>query len=235
MKNPFYAWLTPILAVGVTLLGFLILKPEEPTALYWINLVYSIGLVVLFFIWLKWGRWGSRSVDEQTLYFRVFLGVGTLYYIVAAVVWMLFFLLWSTETGQRLLTIHFGLSKLLAALPEPSVNIYLLGILLLTVLWIVVASIVGRHDVVYNTRQTALEQATDDVRTFVAELKEKADQQQHPDTLRRWKALIREAESIPPARFGEQKDRLTRKAEELMKATEAEKTPHTDTRENDIH
>jgi hypothetical protein len=223
MKNPFYAWLTPILAVGVTILGFLILKPEEPTAVYWINLIYSLCLVVLFFIWLKWGRWSSRSVDEQTLYFRVFLGVGTLYYIIAAVVWMLFFLLWSTETGQKLLTIHLGLSKLLAALPEPSVNIYLLGILLLTVLWIVIASIVGRHDVVYNTQQTALEQATDDVRAFVAELKEQAEQHQHPDTLRRWKALIREAESVPPARFGEQKDRLTRKAEELMKATDAEK------------
>ncbi|MDY6384920.1 MAG: hypothetical protein SPL26_05245 [Bacteroidales bacterium] len=39
MKNPFYSWLTPVLAVGVTLLGFILLRPENPGTLFWINLV----------------------------------------------------------------------------------------------------------------------------------------------------------------------------------------------------
>lgn len=216
MKNPFYSWLTPVLAVGVTLLGFMLLRPEEPTSLYWINLAYSICLEALFFVWLRWGRINSRSVDEQTIYFRVFLGVGTLYYIIAAVLWMLFFFICGTRTGQRLLAIHFDLPDILATWPEMSIRIYLFGILGLTVLWIVIASIVGRHDVAYNTRLTALENATADVRNVVAELKDMAEKHQTPKTQRAWKLLIMEAESIPPARLASNEERLRAKAEKLI-------------------
>lgn len=216
MKNPFYSWLTPVLAVGVTLLGFMLLRPEDPTSLYWINLAYSICLEVLFFVWLRWGRISSRSVDEQTIYFRVFLGVGTLYYIIAAVLWMVFYFLCGTRTGQQLLAIHFDLPDILATWPEMSIRIYLFGILGLTVLWIVIAAIVGRHDVAYNTRQTALENATSDVRSLVAELKGMAEQHQTPQTKRDWKFLIMEAESIPPARLASNEERLRAKAEKLI-------------------
>ena len=216
MKNPFYSWLTPVLAVGVTLLGFMLLRPEEPTSLYWINLAYSICLEVLFFVWLRWGRIRSRSVDEQTIYFRVFLGVGTLYYIIAAVLWMVFYFLCGTRTGQQLLAIHFDLPDILATWPEMSIRIYLFGILGLTVLWIVIASIVGRHDVAYNTRQTALENATADVRSFVNELKDMAQQHQTQQTKREWKLLIMEAESTPPSQLASNEVRLRAKAEKLI-------------------
>ena len=56
MKNPFYSWLTPLLAVGVTLLGFFLLRPEEPGGLFWINLGYTICLEILFFVWLHWAE-----------------------------------------------------------------------------------------------------------------------------------------------------------------------------------
>ena len=216
MKNPFYSWLTPVLAVGVTLLGFMLLRPEDPTSLYWINLAYSICLEVLFFVWLRWGRISSRSVDEQTIYFRVFLGVGTLYYIIAAVLWMVFYFLCGTRTGQQLLAIHFDLPDILATWPEMSIRIYLFGILGLTVLWIVIASIVGRHDVKYNTMQTALENATEDVRSFVNELKDMAQQHQTQQTKREWKLLIMEAESTPPSQLASNEVRLRAKAEKLI-------------------
>ncbi len=216
MKNPFYSWLTPVLAVGVTLLGFILLRPENPGTLFWINLVYTVCLEVLFFVWLRWGRIRSRSVDEQTIYFRVFLGVGTLYYIIAAVLWMVFYFLCGTRTGQQLLAIHFDLPDILATWPEMSIRIYLFGILGLTVLWIVIASIVGRHDVAYNTRQTALENATADVRSFVNELKDMAQQHQTQQTNREWKLLIMEAESIPPSQLASNEVRLRAKAEKLI-------------------
>lgn len=216
MKNPLYKWLAPVLLIGVTLLGFFLLRPAEPGALFWINLIWLVALEVLFFVWLRWGRLKSRSVDEQTLYFRIFLGIGTLYYIIASVVWMLFFFICGTQTGRTLLCIHFNMPDILSTWPEMSVRIYLFGILALTVLWIVIASIMGRHDVVYNVEQTALENATEDVRGFVAELKALAAEHQTPETEREWRALIRDAESVPPRQLADRMDSFRTRANKLI-------------------
>ena len=54
--NPFYNWLTPVLTLAVTATIFLILMPEEPTSLFWINLCYTLLLETLFFVWLLWGK-----------------------------------------------------------------------------------------------------------------------------------------------------------------------------------
>ena len=216
MKNPFYSFLTPVLAICVTLLGFLLLKPEETTALYWINMAYAVCLEILFFVWLRWGRFEARSVDEQTPYFRIFLGVGTIYYIICSVLWMFYFFICGTKTGQQLMLIHFDLPQILETWPELSIRIYVFGILGLTVAWIVIASIVGRHDAVYNTQQTALENATDDVRNLVAQLKALAEQHQTPETQRAWKTLIRDAESVPPHQLAAKADAFLARAEKLV-------------------
>ena len=216
MKNPFYSFLTPLLAIGVTLLGFFLLKPAEPTALYWINMAWLLALEVLFFVWLRWGRLESRGVDEQTVYFRIFLGVGTLYYIIAAIVWMIFFFICGTQTGRTLLCIHFDLPEILDTWPEMSIRIYLMGILVLTVIWVVFAAIRGRHDVVYNKQQTELENATEDVRDLVAELNSLAAEHSTPETERAWKTLIRDAESVPPRQLASKADSFRARAEKLM-------------------
>lgn len=216
MKNPLYRWLLPVLAIGVTLLGFFLLRPAEPGALFWINLVWLLALEILFFVWLRWGHLKSRSVDEQTVYFRVFLGIGTIYYIIAAIIWMLFFFICGTQTGRTLLCIHFNLPDILDTWPEMSIRIYLFGILALTVIWIVIASVMGRHDVAYNTQQTALENATEDVRNFVSELKSLAAEHQTDESRRDWNALIRDAESIPPHKLAENINSLRQRAEKLI-------------------
>lgn len=216
MKNPFYTILTPILAVGVTLLGFFLLQPAEPTALYWINMVWLIALEVLFFVWLRWGRLSSRFDEEQTVPFRLFLGVMTLYYIIACIVWMIFFFICGTKVGHTLLCIHFDLPDILETWPEMSIRIYLFGILALTVLWIVASSIMGRHDAVYNSQQTALENNTYTQRDFVAELKEQAAEHQTAETKRAWATLIRDAESVPPAQFAAKVDSLRARAQKLL-------------------
>lgn len=197
MKNPFYTILTPILAVGVTLLGFFLLQPAEPTALYWINMMWLIALEVLFFVWLRWGRLSSRFDEEQTVPFRLFLGVMTLYYIIACIVWMIFFFICGTKVGLTL-------------------RIYLFGILALTVLWVVLSSIMGRHDAAYNSQQTALENNTYTQRDFVAELKEQAAEHQTAETKRAWATLIRDAESVPPAQFAAKVDSLRARAQKLL-------------------
>lgn len=217
MNNPFYKWLTPLLAISVTLLGFVLLKPDAPTSLYWINLAWLLALEMLFFVWLRWGRLQSRGVDEQTIYFRVFLGVGTLYYILASIVWMVFFFICGTQTGRTLLCIHFNLPDILDTWPEMSTRIYLFGILALTVIWVVVASIMGRHDVAYNTQQTDLEASTLEVRDLVAEFRALAAEHQTPETQRAWNALIRDAESVPPRQLAAKAESFRLRAEKLLK------------------
>ena len=216
MKNPLYTILTPILTIGVTLLGFFLLKPAEPTSLYWINMAWLIALEVLFFVWLRWGRLSSRFAEEQTVPFRIFLGVMTLYYIIACIVWMVFFFICGTKVGHTLLCIHFNLPDILETWPEMSIRIYLIGILALTVIWIVVSSIMGRHDMVYNAQQTALENNTFTQRNFVSGLKAQAEEHQTAETKRAWATLIRDAESIAPAQFSAHVASLRARAQKLL-------------------
>ncbi|MBP5346225.1 MAG: hypothetical protein J6X31_02285 [Bacteroidales bacterium] len=54
-KNPLYTWLTPVSTGVVTIVCFFLFQPEETTALFWINLVYTLLLEALFFGWLLWG------------------------------------------------------------------------------------------------------------------------------------------------------------------------------------
>lgn len=214
--NLFYSWLTPALAYGVTLLGFVLLKPDSPSAVYWINMVYAFFLEALFFIWLHKGHAEIKEVTNQTPYFKVFLGVCTLYYIGAAVLWMIYYFLCGTELGRRLLCVHFDLPEVLSTFPEMSVRLYLFGILALTVIWIVVASIVGQHDVEYNTQHVQLEQDTEEVRLLGHELRDMAEQYSNPANEREWNRLIREADSILPSQVARERGRIMAKANKLV-------------------
>lgn len=192
MKNPLYTWLTPLLTVLITVLGFVLLRPEETTALYWINMSYILVLEALFFGWFEVGRWKNT----QTNYFSVFLGVHALYYIAASLLWM-------------------GLYSLLLY-RWASLTVYGIGIGVLTVGWLITLSIVGRQDAAYNTQQTRLEEDTQDVRDLVATLRDMYSTHATEATDREWKRLIREAESLPPKQIAAQYDRLMQKAKQLI-------------------
>ena len=117
MKNPLYTWLTPLLTVLITVLGFVLLRPEETTALYWINMSYLIVLETLFFGWFEVGRWKNT----QTNYFSVFWGVHALYYIAGSLLWMgLYSLLlyrWASLTVYGI-----GIGMLTLGWPSPSLS-----------------------------------------------------------------------------------------------------------------
>lgn len=191
-QNPLYTWLTPLLTALLTIAGGLLLMPEEPTALYWVNLVYILLLEGLFFGWFYVGRWRNTQTDR----FSVFLGIHALGYIAVAVLWILVY------------------SLLLA--DHVSLRIYLLIIGLLTVVWLIIMAIIGRQDSAYNSRQTELEDTTQDQRDLVAELRTMAEANTTPDNAQQWKRLIREAESIPPRQLERHRDRLMAKANALI-------------------
>ena len=122
--NPFYTWLPGLMTVVVTILGFLVFAPEEPTALFYVNLVYVVLLEVLFFGWFHMGK--LKSDQAQTPYFKVFVGMHTLGYLVVSLVWMLIYSLLLSE--------------------KVDFKVYLLVIVILSLLWIVLASIIGGQD-----------------------------------------------------------------------------------------
>ena len=81
------------------------------------------------------------------------------------------------------------------------IKVYLLVIGILSLVWIVLASIIGSQDTHYHAQQTQLEDTTMDIRAFRDELKALAQEHAKPETERAWKQLIMEAESVAPKQF----------------------------------
>ena len=192
--NPLYTWLPGLLTIVVTILGFFVFAPEEMGALFYVNLVYAVVLEGLFFGWFHMGK--LKSDAAQTPYFKVFVGMHTLGYIIVSLLWMLVYSLWLSETV--------------------SLKVYVLVIAVLSLIWIVLASIIGRQDTAYHARQTELEGTTMDIRAFRDELKALAEEHATPATERAWKQLIMEAESVAPKQFAARYQQLRDKADQLI-------------------
>ena len=192
--NPFYTWLPGLMTVVVTVLGFLVFAPEEPTKLFYVNLIYLVVLEGLFFGWFHMGK--LKSDAAQTPFFKVFVGVHTMYYLIVSLVWMLIYTLFLAD--------------------KIDLKYYLLVIAVLSLIWIVLASIVGSQDAQYHEQQTQLEDTTMDIRAFRDELKALAEEHATPETQRAWKQLIMEAESVPPKQFAARYASLRKKAEKLI-------------------
>lgn len=192
--NPFYTWLPALLTIVVTVLGFLVFAPEEPGKLFYVNLVYLIVLEGLFFGWFHMGK--LKGDADQTPYFKVFVGIHTMYYLLVSIVWMVIYTAFLSE--------------------KVDLKIYLLVIATISLIWIVLASIIGRQDTHYHAQQTQLEDSTMDIRAFRDELKVLAQEHATPATERAWKQLIMEADSIPPKQFAARYAQLRKKAEQLI-------------------
>ncbi|MBQ5625699.1 MAG: hypothetical protein IIU96_01505 [Paludibacteraceae bacterium] len=192
--NPLYTWLPGLLTVVVTVLGFLVFMPEEPSKLFYVNMAYLVLLEVLFFGWFHMGK--LKSDAAQTPYFKVFVGMHTMGYLVVSVLWMLIYTIFLRE--------------------KVDLKVYLLVIGGISVIWVVLASILGSQDTQYHAQQTQLEDTTMDIRAFREELKSLAAAHEKPETARAWKQLIMEAESVPPKQFAARQAQLRQKAEKLI-------------------
>ncbi|MBQ5775083.1 MAG: hypothetical protein IIW05_04355 [Paludibacteraceae bacterium] len=212
--NIFYTWLPCVFTILVTILGFFLFFPSNPTALFYINLVYLIVLEGLFFGWFNIGK--LESDRAQTPFFKVFIGVHTMYFLMISLIWMLLYTLFLSQSGHEWLSKLFE-TESIASWPVLSVRVYVLIIGVLAVIWMILASIVGRQDMAYHTQQTQLEENTIDLRAFRDELKHLAQQHATPQTERAWKQLIMEAESVPPKQFAQRYPQLREKANNLIR------------------
>ena len=115
----------------VTIALALLLKPEEVTALYWVNMGYLVILETIFFGWLLWARTDSKEVTSMLL---VIMGTYAAYYVSAGLVCIV-------------------VSALLSLVITVSVKWYVAALIVLTVLWLVPASLIAQVDSNHAERQ----------------------------------------------------------------------------------
>ena len=114
----------PAAVVAGTVALFLMFRPGEPTALFYTNLAYLIFLELLFFGYID--VLYLKKSEELSSPFLALFGVYTLYYTGAGLGWLILYSL-----ALRLF------------LP---MKIYVAGIIVLTLVWLVVSLVTARTD-----------------------------------------------------------------------------------------
>lgn len=138
-----------VVVIVATILLFFVFQPEKSGTLFYFNLFYTVLLETVFFGWLALLREGGKLFSVA---FRAAMGVCALYYVVVGFGWMLLYgLLLSTFVALRW---------------------YIAAIVVMTLLWLIVGSLLAQNDSGYKE---SMEQLADD--TFsIAFFKAKAEQ-----------------------------------------------------------
>jgi hypothetical protein len=114
----------PVVVIGCTTALFLMFRPDEPTALYYTNLGYLIFLEALFFSYIN-VLYLKKSEELSSPFYAIF-GVYTLYYTAMGLGWLILY---------SLVLTHFAPLK-----------IYVAGIIVLTLIWLVVSLVTAQAD-----------------------------------------------------------------------------------------
>ena len=119
----------PLVVIVMTVVLFFMFKPQETTPLFYINLFYAVFLEAILFGYFN--LLYVKTKDFSTPFFAVF-GVYSLYYIIVGIGWLLLY---------SLLLSHFM-----------SLKIYITGLMVLTLLWIIISVLTAQTD--SNYKQT---------------------------------------------------------------------------------
>jgi hypothetical protein len=119
----------PLVVMAITAALFFMFRPQETTALFGLNLGFTLFLEAVFFGYLNLLH--AKTEGLSTPFFAVF-GIYSLYYIVIGLGWMLLY-------------------SLLLVLFTP-LKVYIAVLLVLTLLWILVSVLTAQTD--SNYRQT---------------------------------------------------------------------------------
>ncbi len=114
----------PVVVIGCTVALFMMFRPDQPTTLFYTNLGYLVFLEALFFGYIN--ILYLKKTEELSSPFYAIFGVYTLYYTAVGVVWLVFY---------SLVLSHFAPMK-----------IYVAGIIVLTLVWLVVSLVTAQAD-----------------------------------------------------------------------------------------
>ncbi len=169
----------PTITALVTLVLFLLFKPEETTALFWFNLCYTLLLEAVFFGWLAFLRCDVQGVSP---WLSVTIGTYGLFYLLAGIVVMV---------AYAVLTAGVGL--------DIDFKWYIAVLLVITLLWCIPAIFMAETDSNHEARQQKLEANTQTVRNAVSEIEALA--RRHNGDEQEIARLVRDVKSLPPARL----------------------------------
>ena len=121
----------PCVVYAATIGLFLLLMPEETTALYWVNMVYLILLETVFFGWLVWVRADAKEVTPML---AVIMGTYAAYYVSAGMVCII-----GSAVASLFVTV--------------SIKWYIAALVLITILWLIPAALMAQADSNHAERQ----------------------------------------------------------------------------------
>ncbi len=133
-------YVLPIVVIAITMTLFCMFKPQETTALFYLNLGYTILLEVVFFGYLNLLY---AKVKEFSTPFLAVFGVYAIYYVIVGFVCMLAYLL---------ILSHFL-----------SIKYYIAALMILTVIWIIISVLTAQTDSNYKD---TVEKLKDDTHTL---------------------------------------------------------------------
>lgn len=121
----------PCVVYAATIGLFLLLMPEETTALYWVNMVYLILLETVFFGWLVWVRADAKEVTPML---AVIMGTYAVYYVSAGMACII-----GSAVASLFVTV--------------SIKWYIAALVLITILWLIPAALMAQADSNHAERQ----------------------------------------------------------------------------------
>ena len=121
----------PCVVYAATIGLFLLLMPEETTALYWVNMVYLILLETVFFGWLVWVRADAKEVTPML---AVIMGTYAAYYVSAGMACII-----GSAVASLFVTV--------------SIKWYIAALVLITNLWLIPAALMAQADSNHAERQ----------------------------------------------------------------------------------
>jgi hypothetical protein len=125
--NTFANVILPALVIAMTATLFIMFRPENCTALFYLNLGYTILLEVIFFGYINLLY---RKMTAVSTPFLAVFGIYSLYYVIAGAGWMLLYSL--------------ALSYVF------SIKIYIAALIVLTLLWIIISVLTAQVDSNYK-------------------------------------------------------------------------------------
>lgn len=118
----------PLFVIALTTTLFFMFRPLETTALFYINLGYVIFLEAVFFGYMNF-VFRKKTESLSTPFYAIF-GIYSFYYVLIGIIWLVLF---------SLAIVHFAPLK-----------VYIAGIILLTLVWIILSLLIAQADTNYK-------------------------------------------------------------------------------------
>lgn len=126
----------PSVVIIATIAICLVLKPEEPTELYWVNLGFGVFWELIFFGWMALSRSETSVVSSV---FKAVSGGMSLYYVIISFLIMLVYTIGLAEH------IH--------------IKWYICVLVVLTIIWYILGSLVAHYDNSFSDQQDMLNES----------------------------------------------------------------------------